>query len=158
LASRLGNLKKGEIIGNVDIMRAFYDAIGRGDIEGLLSTFDPQIEWQEAEGSPFQPDGIAWIGGTAIIENGFAQIGSDWDGFIVSPMAFHDAGDVVVVEVRYTGTHKATGLGLNAQACHVCNLRDGKVTRFQEYTDTAQLQDVMGARTPAGEPAGAAPA
>jgi ketosteroid isomerase-like protein len=30
------------------------------------------------------------------------------------------------------------------QACHVWNIRDGRITSFQQYMDTAQLQDVEG--------------
>jgi ketosteroid isomerase-like protein len=51
-----------------------------------------------------------------------------------------------VVEARYTGTFKKTGKGLDAQVCHVWKIRDGKITSFQQYADTAQLQDVEGAR------------
>jgi ketosteroid isomerase-like protein len=32
------------------------------------------------------------------------------------------------------------------QVCHVLKFRDGKVTSFQQFVDTAQLQDVQGAR------------
>jgi len=52
----------------------------------------------------------------------------------------------VVVEGRYTGTFKTTGKTLDAQVCHVFKIRDGKFTSFQQFVDTAQLQDVMGAR------------
>ncbi len=62
------------------------------------------------------------------------------------PMEFHDAGSVVVVEARYTGTYKQTGKSLDAQVCHVLKMRDGKLASFQQYVDTAQLQDVSGAR------------
>jgi uncharacterized protein len=55
-----------------------------------------------------------------------------------------DAGSVVVVEARYTGTYKQTGKSLDAQVCHVWKIRDGKVASFQQYVDTAQLQDVFG--------------
>jgi uncharacterized protein len=146
------------MMGNVETMKGAYDAFGRGDIEGVLAVFDSQIEWREAESNPYQPDGSPWIGGEAVTENLFIKLGSEWDGFSVSPIAFHDAGDVVVADVRYTGTYKATGKEINAQACHVWKLRDGKVTNFQQHVDTAQLQDVMGVRTAAGELAGAAPA
>ncbi len=32
---------------------------------------------------------------------------------------------------------------MNAQVCHVWDVLDGKVSRFQQYVDTAKLQDVM---------------
>jgi uncharacterized protein len=47
---------------------------------------------------------------------------------------------------RYVGTYKPTGKSLDAQVCHVLKFRDGKLTSFQQFVDTAQLQDVMGAR------------
>ena len=46
--------------------------------------------------------------------------------FAVHPKDFHDAGDTVVVEGRYTGTFKATGKSLDAQMCHVFKIRNGK--------------------------------
>jgi ketosteroid isomerase-like protein len=140
---------------NAQIVKDAYEAFGRGDIGAVLAAFDPQIEWREAESNPYQPDGSPWIGGAAITENLFVKLGSEWDGFTVTPVAFHDAGDTVVVETRYTGTYKATSKHVHAQACHVWKLRDDKATSFQQYVDTAQLQDVMGAHTAAGELAGA---
>jgi hypothetical protein len=54
-------------------------------------------------------------------------------------------GDSVVVEGRYTGKFNATGADLDAQFCHVFKVADGKITSFQQYTDTAQFQKVMNA-------------
>jgi ketosteroid isomerase-like protein len=146
------------VTSNVQTIKDVYDAFGRGDIEAVLGAFDPQIEWREAENHPYQPDGSPWIGGEAITENLFVKLGSEWDGFTVSPIAFYNADDTVVVETRYTGTYKSTGKPIHAQACHVWKLRDGKATSFQQYVDTAQLQDVMGWGTTLGELAGARPA
>ena len=63
------------------------------------------------------------------------------------PAEFHDAGPAVVVEGRYTGTYKETGRKFDAQVCHVWKIRDGKITSFQQYVDTAQMQDGAGADT-----------
>ena len=81
-----------------------------------------------------------------IIEEGPALLGSAWDGFSVHPNSFHDAGHSVIVEARYSGKYKATGKSMDTQVCHVWDVKDGKVTRFQQYVDTAKLQDVMKAR------------
>ena len=94
----------------------------------------------------YDPDGNPWIGPDAIVQNLFVKLAGDWDAFTVHPKEFHDAGDTVVAEGRYTGTHKATGKSLDAQFCHVLRFKDGKVTSFQQFVDTAQLQDVSGAR------------
>ena len=132
-------------MGNVQILRDVYEAAASDDIESVLAAFASDIEWREADGHPYQPDGKPWVGVDAVRENLFDNLDSEWDGFTVSPSEFHDAGDTVVVECRYTGVHGTTGKRLDAQACHVWRLREGKVTGFQQYVDTAQLFDAMGA-------------
>jgi len=131
-------------VSNMPLARNVYDAFGRGDIPAVLEMMDPDIEWREAEGNPYKPDGKAWLGPEAVLQNLFMKLGTEWDGFTVHPMEFHDAGSVVVVEGRYTGIYKETGKSLDAQICHVLTFRDGKVTSFQQYANTAQLQDVQG--------------
>ena len=132
-------------MGNVQIIKDVYEAAANDDIESVLTAFASDIEWREADGHPYQPDGEPWVGVEAVRENLFDNLDSEWDGFTVSPQEFHDAGDTVVVECRYTGVHNTTGKRLDAQACHVWRLRNGEVTGFQQYVDTAQLFDAMGA-------------
>jgi hypothetical protein len=131
---------------NIQLARDVYDAFNRGDIATVLGAFDAGIEWREAEGNPYQPSGSPWIGPDAIMRNLFVKMGAEWDGFAVHSKSFHSADDTLVVECRYTGTYKPTGKSLDAQVCHVWKLRDGKLTSFQQFLDTAQLQDVMGAQ------------
>jgi uncharacterized protein len=128
---------------NVQLARELYDAFGQGDVNIVLGAMDANIEWREAEGNPYQPSGDAWIGSDAIMQNLFIKLATEWDGFTVHPKEFHDAGDTVVVEGRYTGTYTKSGKSLDAQFCHVFKFRDGKLTSFQQFVDTAQLQDAM---------------
>lgn len=131
---------------NVQMMRDLYDALGQGNLPAVLDAMDPGIEWREAEGSPYAPGGEAWHGPDEVVQKLFMRLAAEWDGFTIHPREFHDTGPVVVVEARYTGTFKATGKKLDAQACHVWKIRDAKITSFQQYMDTAQLQDVEGVR------------
>ena len=39
---------------------------------------------------------------------------------------------------------ETTGKSLDAQYCHVFKIRNGKLTSFQQFVDTAQMQEVMG--------------
>lgn len=129
---------------NVSLLESLYAAFGWGDIPTVLGTMSPEIRWYEAESNPYMPSGKAWIGPDAVLNNLFMKLGAEWDGFTVHPKSFHDAGDSVIVEARYTGTYKATGKSMDTQVCHVWDVKDGKVTRFQQYVDTAKLLDVMG--------------
>ena len=129
---------------NVTIIKAAYEAFANGDVPAVLGVMDPQIKWHEAEGNPYMPSGEAFIGPDTVLNNLFARLATEWDGFEVHPNQFYDAGQTVVVEGRYTGTYKATGKSQDTQMCHIWHFNEGKVTKFQQYVDTASLQDTMG--------------
>lgn len=131
---------------NVRLLKDLYDKFGRGDIPGVLAAMSPDIKWYQAESNPYRPSGEAWVGPDTILNNLFMRLGAEWDGFTVHPKTFHGVGDSVIVEARYTGTFKPTGKSLDAQVCHVWDVKAGKVTRFQQYVDTAKLVNVMAAR------------
>lgn len=130
---------------HVPLLKSLYAKFGAGDIPAVLAVFRDDIEWYEAEGNPYQPSGEPWHGPQAVLEKLFVRLGGEWEGFTVTPSRFHDAGETVTVEARYTGTYRSTGKPLDAQVCHVWTLRGGKLARFQQYVDTAQLREVMGA-------------
>ncbi len=131
---------------NVTLLKSLYDAFGRGDMPTVLGAMNPGIQWHQAESNPYMPSGEAFVGPNAVMNNVFMRLGTEWDGFSVHPKTFYGAGESVIVEVRYTGTYKATGKSMDAQVCHIWNVKDGKVTRFQQYIDTAKLLDVMGVK------------
>jgi ketosteroid isomerase-like protein len=131
---------------NVSLLKNLYAAFGRGDIPSVLATMSADIEWHQAEGNPYMPSGEAWVGPDSVLNNLFVRLGTEWDGFAVHPGSFHGADGSVIVEARYSGTFKATGKSMDTQVCHVWDVKDGKVARFQQYIDTAKLQDVMGVR------------
>ncbi len=120
-----------------DIVKALYDAFAKGDVPAVLGAFDPQIQWREAENFLYA-DGNPYVGPQAVAEGVFQRIVSDVENFAVLPEHFVEGGDTVVVEGRYRGKMKATGTPVDAQFAHVWQLRDGKVVRFQQYTDTKQ--------------------
>ncbi len=129
---------------NTAIIKALYQAFGTGDMPVIMATLDPQIEWNEAENFPYS-DRNPYIGVPAILEGVFARLGSEWENFAAVSQEILGSGDTVVSLGRYRATCKATGKPVDAQFVHVFRLRDGKVVRFQQYTDTAQFRDAMSA-------------
>ena len=134
------------MMSNVQFAKDIYAAFARGDIPAVLAGFHPEVQWRQAEGNPYQPDGAAWVGPQAVLEKLFMRIGAEWGGFTVTVRALHDAGEHVVMEGRYTGTYKPSNRSVDAQMCHVLRFRDGKLFSFQQYVDTGQLQAVMATR------------
>lgn len=128
---------------NVDVIRKLYDAFARGDVPSVLAGMDPGIVWNEAENFPYA-DRNPYTGPQAVLEGVFMRIGADWETFQVANEVLLDAGDTVVALGRYLAKHRASGKELNAQHAHIWWLKDGKVTRFQQYADTAQTLAVAG--------------
>ena len=126
---------------NVEIVRSLYAAFARGDVPAVLGGMAPAIDWREADNFIYA-DGNPYIGPDAVLQI-FLRVGVEWDGFAATPERFLDAGDTVVVPGRYTGKHKATGKSIDAQFAHVWSLENGKVARFQQYTDTLQVAQAV---------------
>lgn len=128
---------------NEDTIKGIYDAFGKGDVPAVLGALDPQVQWNEAEGHRYA-EGNPYVGPQAVAEGVFQRIMSDLDNFTAVPACFIEGDDTVVAEGRYRGTMKATGTPVDAQFAHVWQLRDGKVVRFQQYTDTVQWDRAAG--------------
>jgi uncharacterized protein len=125
---------------NVDAVSAVYEAFAQGDVPAVLGFLTPDAEWTEAEGFPY---GGTYVGPNAVLEGVFMKIGSEWDGFAAVPHELIDAGDTVVALGTYGGTYKATGKSFKAEFAHVWKIRDGKAYKFQQYTDTAKVNEAL---------------
>jgi uncharacterized protein len=128
---------------NVELVKGMYDAFAKGDIPTVLASFDPQIEWTDAEGFPTAG---TFHGPDAVLQNVIMPLGTDWEGFAVRPEEFLDAGEAVVVTGRYSGTYKATSTAMEADFAHVWKFRDGKAVSFKQFADTALVQAAVWGR------------
>jgi ketosteroid isomerase-like protein len=128
---------------NAALVREVYDAFAKGDVGPLVAILDDDVEWNEAEHSIHWPGG-PFRGTQAVLEGVIGPLARDFDGFRIDVGRISAAGDTVFVEARYRATAKSTGKALDALAAHVWDFRDGKVFRFQQYTDTWQWTHVTG--------------
>jgi ketosteroid isomerase-like protein len=126
-----------------------YEAFARGDVPAVLAQLDPQVVWNEAENFIYA-DRNPYLGPQAVLEGVFARVGGEWDGFTATPEHIHDAGDTVVARGRYRGKYKTTGAAIDAQFAHVFDFRNGKIVRFQQYTDTLQVKEAVSRGRSAG--------
>lgn len=131
---------------NVQLVQDAYAAFGRGDIDAVVAGMHSNIDWHEAEHSPWHAPG-GYNGPSEVLTNVFARIPDHFDSFEVHPTAFHDAGETVIVEGRYRANATGVDGPLDAQVCHVWNVRDGKLAAFRQYTDTWQFAEVTRAPT-----------
>ena len=138
---------------NRETIGSLYEAFARGDAGTVLGQFDPAIVWMEAESIAYA-DRNPYVGPQQVGEGIFGRIATEWEGFSVNPERLLQDDDTVVALGRYRGTFRGTGRALDAQFVHVWTLQAGRVTRFQQFADTAQFARVMGtADAPVSAPA-----
>ena len=125
---------------SVEVVKGTYEAFGRGDVPAVLGAMADDIEWYEAEGMPY---GGLHRGPEAVAQNVFGPLIDDVPDFALRPEEFFVSGDTVAAVVRYTGTGKSTGKELDLQVAHVFDVRDGKITRFRQFADTAKFLEVV---------------
>jgi hypothetical protein len=125
----------------VETVRAFYDAVARGDAPAVLSLLDPDVEWTEAERFPYY-SGV-WRGPDAVLNNLLIPLARDWEGFTVSPREFIAEGERVVTLGAYGGVYKKTGRTMAAQFAHVWTVRGGMLSTFNMHTDTAKVLEAL---------------
>jgi uncharacterized protein len=121
----------------VEIVRRFYECLGRGDVPGLLALMAPEIEWAEAERFPYHAG--TWRTPQAVVDGLLVPLRRDWSAFSATPTDYVAEGERVVAIGRYAGTYKATGRTFTAPFAHLWTVRGGKITGFVQYTDTAKV-------------------
>jgi ketosteroid isomerase-like protein len=119
-------------------VRRMYDGFARGDLGAVLATLDPAVEWNEAEGFIYDV-GRPLVGPAEVRSGVFERLAADWEWFTVTPRELLDAGDTVVAHGYYAGKLRKNGRTVRAQFAHLFTFDDGRVVRFQQYTDTAQF-------------------
>jgi len=128
---------------NRDIVKGMYDSFSTGNVPAVLDAMDPNIVWNEAENVPYA-DRNPYIGPTAVLEGLFYRLGSEWDYFTLSDIELHETNDDMVIAAgHYNGKYKKTGKVVKAQFAHHWTLENGKVTKFQQYTDTYQFNKAL---------------
>ena len=124
-----------------DPVRRFYDALRSGDVATVLDLLDPQVQWTEAASFPYYSG--TWSGPSAVVNNLLIPLARDWEDFFATAHEFIASDDRVVSLGLYTGKFKKTGRAIKVPFAHVWTVRDGKLARFDMYTDTAKVLEAV---------------
>ena len=127
----------------VAVVRATYEAFGRGDIPAALAMMAPDVEWveSEAQGVPIRG---TYIGPQQVAENVFSIVPRDWQEFSLDPEEFFADRDTVIVRGRLRAVAKTTGKSMDAPFVHVFTVMGGKIQRLTNHHDTAIWVETLG--------------
>ncbi len=122
-------------IGNLDLAERLFCAVERGDIEALRSIYAPDAEiWHNTDQQ------------VQTVDQNLRTIG--WIAANVSNFRYEDiqrqATETGFVEQHMTRGTGPSGIDFSIPACIVCTVVDGKITRLDEYLDSAHVAALVG--------------
>jgi ketosteroid isomerase-like protein len=118
---------------NVQVIRETYAAFNSGDIDSILDVLSDDVEWQ-VPGPSKIPYAGTYHGKRGAAEF-FKTLAQTEDTQLFEQDRYFANGDQVVVLGRYAARLKQTGKIAQAELVHVFTMREGKITKFQEYLD-----------------------
>lgn len=125
---------------NLNLVQSLYAAFGRGEIATVVNAVSADCVW-EITGRKSDFPAFGAFNGQVGVKSFFDSVGQQLDFKEFSPVEFYPTGDKVFVLGRYAVAVKKTGKSMASNWCHIFAIRDGKVTSFREFTDTAQIAE-----------------
>ncbi len=130
---------------NTQIVKDAFAAFLRGDVNAILAGLDDNVQWHGVRGTEGVMKSSGLRRGKAAVGGFFGDVASTIQFDTFEPREYVAQGDVVVALGHYTGSSKETGRKFDAPWVMVFRFKNGKISGFEEYVDSAQLVRVFGA-------------
>jgi hypothetical protein len=127
---------------NVQVVQDLYAAFSRGDMPGLLALLDEHVDWHFNG----RPQDIPFAGhwqGRARMEDFFRTVALSCDILEFGPDEVLIFGDHVLSLGYERVRVKATGREFETHWAHLFTLKNGRVVRLREFSDTAAMADAL---------------
>jgi ketosteroid isomerase-like protein len=128
---------------NVELAYRGLDAYNRRDIEALLETLDPEVEWSPAFPVLLGGDGSAYLGHEGIREM-FRDFDDVLDEIHVNYSEVRDLGDQVIAIGRIRTRGKASGAATESPFGSVTDFKEGKAVRVRTFLDPQKALEAAG--------------
>ena len=128
----------GVSMSNVRVIYALYRAFAARDYDGFKALCHPDIVWIQNAGFP---SGGRFVGPETVVREVFKRFEDDWSEWRFEADEYMDAGRSVIVIGSYHGRHRRSGKVFRAAAAHVYDLKDGKLSRYRQFTDTRVIAE-----------------
>ena len=124
----------------MEIVHRFVEAWNRSDTDSMLALFDPDTEVvfppEVPEPGPFH--------GHAELRQWAEGFLAAWESHRAEVVEVVESGDKVVAVLHLVGRGIGSGIEMDETDAHVLNFRDGKITRWQNFTERSEALEAAG--------------
>jgi len=121
---------------NVRATRTSIEAYRRGDYATASAHLAPDVVWAIGQERP--------ANGPAAVQEMWKRWDGEWDQLETAIEEVIDAGDSVVMAVRYRGRGRASGVEVTDRLFEVHTFRDGQCIRKVDFRERADALEAAG--------------
>ncbi|MEO5961568.1 MAG: nuclear transport factor 2 family protein [Opitutaceae bacterium] len=129
---------------NTAVIKQAYAAFGRGDMPALLALVDENVDWQPVIGAGPQVPMSGRRRGRGEVGKFFEALGKSIAFSVFDPREFVAQGDKVIALGHYTARAIPSGGAFESEWAMVFTLKNAKIVKFVEFSDSAQLNRAFG--------------
>ena len=130
---------------NVEVFRRATDAYNRRDVEAMLATVDPEVEWR-----PLLP---VLLGGKATVyrghegvREGVRELDEVFSELEAEQSEVRDLGEQVIAIGHFRGRGRESGAKTETAIVWLVEFKNGKAIRVREYLDPKEALEAAGLR------------
>jgi ketosteroid isomerase-like protein/GNAT superfamily N-acetyltransferase len=121
---------------NVDVVRRLFETYRRGDYADAVACLAPDVVYEVGQELPA-------TGPDAVVEM-WKRWDSTWEDLETVPEEFVEAGNQVVVTVRYSARGRGSGIKYEERLFDVYTLRDGRCVHKVEFRERSDALKAAG--------------
>ena len=118
----------------IEVLKQFFAAINRNDLQAVLRDLDPDLWRTEFEGSP---NGGTYRG-IAEFQELFVKARATWAEGTCSPESFLETDDKVIVDTHVHVRLQGSPEWIDGRVADAFKFRDGKIVEFHSFGDRAK--------------------
>jgi uncharacterized protein len=129
---------------NVEVVRAVWDYWIRGDLPGLVAQYDPTVVWDLSHYRDWPEPNYEGREGVRRFFDEWLAVWDDYEaGF--DEMRLASDGRVLVLAWQRGNGH-GSGLSMDMRWAQIFTVREGQITRIENYDDPAETLEAVGLR------------
>jgi ketosteroid isomerase-like protein len=129
---------------NVEIVRRLFEAVGRHDTEAVLSTYDPNVEFDFSGGPLGSLMGDKVYRGHDGMRKWVRDRYEDWENLEDDCQELIDAGQRVIALVITRGRGRSSGIDTEIRQYGVWTIRDDKIVRVDWFYSREEALEAAG--------------